>query len=640
MKYFRHSLIRKVASYVSAGLASAGLISIVLVSFAFLVISGCKPTKTVDTNSDLKKIGGNIQGVNKFPNGTFAITIDDGPTQGVTDVLVDKVKRHNAANPSRPIKLTFFVVGKRMSSYWQNFFRELTCDENFSIGNHTHTHNLKNLASHKIGTEIRDAHTRLEPLFPDSAVRFFRTPGGSNLSQAERQAANSAVSADYVGSIFWDVGGQNKVSGGSIVAAADWNCWSAGWSTTECLTGYLKESGRKGKGIVLFHDLNRKSADLIYQYAQKMLAKPETDFVLLDEIPSLKAMAADLTPRRCANSTGREVTSPTTPETPTNPVTFFPSSPCTEQLSGLCLTRDSCLDIGASYGNLSSWQTRFGPNTEKLFGNKSLQITSGFCPNDPANVRCCYDPGAVGSGSLSLTLDTSTDAPSVKLSETLQQRRVTESGIPTLENRQQSGLCGLSENDFRTREFFLFSTPKEVSSVCSAKTFTEQVTSGKLSHSAALETATQCFHEKYLLEPSGWGLEGQQSIVDFKLTKIGAIQNSQQAIPAGTTGTLTIAISKENGYIEDGFLSLFLPDPIANATVTSSDIPHSHATNFTFSTVDLDEAKKGAFSSYFAGIQVGAKFHDTCTMRWAGIARELSASSDAQMFYIMPAAKY
>ncbi len=59
------------------------------------------------------------------------LTFDDGPTPGVTDVILD-ILRENAA------KATFFVLGKNVQAHPKLFQRMM--DEGHQVGNHTHNH--------------------------------------------------------------------------------------------------------------------------------------------------------------------------------------------------------------------------------------------------------------------------------------------------------------------------------------------------------------------------------------------------------------------------------------------------------------------------------------------------------------------
>lgn len=62
---------------------------------------------------------------------TLYLTFDDGPTEGVTEPLLDLLKEHGA-------KATFFCVGKNIENHPELFDRIL--NEGHEVGNHTFSH--------------------------------------------------------------------------------------------------------------------------------------------------------------------------------------------------------------------------------------------------------------------------------------------------------------------------------------------------------------------------------------------------------------------------------------------------------------------------------------------------------------------
>lgn len=59
------------------------------------------------------------------------LTFDDGPTEAITEWVLDTLKAYNA-------KATFFCIGKNIQNHPTIFKRIVS--ENHSIGNHTHNH--------------------------------------------------------------------------------------------------------------------------------------------------------------------------------------------------------------------------------------------------------------------------------------------------------------------------------------------------------------------------------------------------------------------------------------------------------------------------------------------------------------------
>ncbi len=59
------------------------------------------------------------------------LTFDDGPTPGVTEWILEMLRRHNA-------KATFFVLGKNVERY-PDLYAKILADGH-SVGNHTYSH--------------------------------------------------------------------------------------------------------------------------------------------------------------------------------------------------------------------------------------------------------------------------------------------------------------------------------------------------------------------------------------------------------------------------------------------------------------------------------------------------------------------
>ena len=64
-------------------------------------------------------------------NSTVYLTFDDGPTEGVTPWVLDKLKEHSA-------RATFFCLGKKVEMHPDIYQRIL--DEGHAVGNHSYSH--------------------------------------------------------------------------------------------------------------------------------------------------------------------------------------------------------------------------------------------------------------------------------------------------------------------------------------------------------------------------------------------------------------------------------------------------------------------------------------------------------------------
>ena len=208
------------------------------------------------------------------------ITIDDGPTPGVTEDILDSLKKYN-------VKATFFAVGSRAQKYPEIMARIVR--EGHIVGNHTMTHpmigDIKGFGKkRKITREILGAHEFLEQYLGNNTRFYFRAPGASWQKRAADIVNKSDVGPNYYGPVLWDIGGSLDKSLFKVRRAADWGCWSKGWSVRTCFKGYVNETDEKKGGVVLFHDLKDKSAKLIERYLKEYSSRADYSFVTMDEV--------------------------------------------------------------------------------------------------------------------------------------------------------------------------------------------------------------------------------------------------------------------------------------------------------------------------------------------------------------------
>jgi hypothetical protein len=85
----------------------------------------------------------------------------------------------------------------------------------------------------------------------------------------------------YVGSIFWNVGGQLTDTTG-----ADWACWSNGVAVDDCAGRYMSEMSAKGRGIILMHDTHSKTIDMTKLIVEQLGA---SHFVGITSAPQIAA---------------------------------------------------------------------------------------------------------------------------------------------------------------------------------------------------------------------------------------------------------------------------------------------------------------------------------------------------------------
>jgi peptidoglycan/xylan/chitin deacetylase (PgdA/CDA1 family) len=225
---------------------------------------------------------------------TVALTFDDGPNQN-TPAVLDALK---AAN----VKATFFIVGKMARAYPDVLAR--IAAEGHLLANHSGTHPLlgskfvRNPAA--LIDQIRQVDNVIRPLMPIGAKFYFRAPYGSWRTPHAAVLNADPVLRNYVGPIYWDIGGDITMSSdGYILSAADWDCWHRHWDVDKCAKGYMREIRRKNGGVVLMHCIHHQSPELVTDVVTA-LVEEGYKFVRLDEVPEYKQYETPPTPAAVA----------------------------------------------------------------------------------------------------------------------------------------------------------------------------------------------------------------------------------------------------------------------------------------------------------------------------------------------------
>jgi peptidoglycan/xylan/chitin deacetylase (PgdA/CDA1 family) len=157
------------------------------------------------------------------PDGNrIALTFDDGPTPGVTEFILDELKR-------RKLQATFFMIGERIAAAPDLARRVLA--EGHEVGNHTFTHpKLTSLADQQVDAEIQKTQAIMAEALNHRAV-WFRPPYGA-LRQNQAgilQKAGLRVVLWNVDPGDWSQPGEAKIVGtilaetkpGSIIVCHD-----------------------------------------------------------------------------------------------------------------------------------------------------------------------------------------------------------------------------------------------------------------------------------------------------------------------------------------------------------------------------------------------------------------------------------
>lgn len=230
----------------------------------------------------------------------IALTIDDGPTN-VTPYVLDYLK-------SRNIKATFFLLGRQVEG--RDFsngavfsqYVERMIQEGHEIGNHTYSHMylLKNsLASGY--NEIAKTHEILKPFFERSSQKriYFRPPGGGWPKDMTPLMNENKELAKYVGPLYWSFGGSiypvdsmNRPSF-PLTDAGDAECWVRNLKVSTCASGYLAAAKRLKGGVMLMHDVDMRSFEMMKLVIDQLL-RDGYKFITLDEVQELNQYETEL----------------------------------------------------------------------------------------------------------------------------------------------------------------------------------------------------------------------------------------------------------------------------------------------------------------------------------------------------------
>lgn len=205
---------------------------------------------------------------------TVSLTFDDGP--GPRTAELSKFLK------AEGVRGTFFVQGNQVARY-PEVVKQLQQDGHL-VANHTYTHPRMTQATDPVD-EVRRSDELIKA-YVDKGHFLFRAPYG-DWNGRVANVLNAAGLTKYVGSVFWDIGGERiERADGTLAAAADWACWSYGDSVQSCLDGYVNETLDNNKGIILLHDVHSRTIDMTKLMVKK-LKDEGFEFIRTDEAPTV-----------------------------------------------------------------------------------------------------------------------------------------------------------------------------------------------------------------------------------------------------------------------------------------------------------------------------------------------------------------
>ncbi|MEN0040032.1 MAG: polysaccharide deacetylase family protein [Pseudomonadota bacterium] len=197
------------------------------------------------------------------------LTFDDGPIAGKTTRILNALKNHCA-------KATFFSVG-RMAKAYPRLTRRIV-REGHTLAHHTHAHNRMTAYGPKRRGQLIDRGIdTVERIAYGSAKKTPRVPFFRYPYLARSKATDKTLRA------------RGLISFGANIDARDWESVSA--STVH--NRVMKQLRRSGKGIVLLHDIQSRTAKMLPRLLNSLR---DEGYKLVHIIPGTGAPEPDTRP--------------------------------------------------------------------------------------------------------------------------------------------------------------------------------------------------------------------------------------------------------------------------------------------------------------------------------------------------------
>src|SRR5262245_15586857 len=163
------------------------------------------------------------------------LTFDDGPLPPYTDIILDTLA-------SQCVKATYFLVGQ-MAHAHPSIVRRIF-NEAHTIGTHSQNHPraFERLSMWRVEREVDDGINSVTTALGDAKALspFFRLPGFGRTDAIERFLENKQL-------VTWS-------------ADVDTDDWWRGSTPEAIVKRAMRRLNAKGRGIILLHDIHRKTA--------------------------------------------------------------------------------------------------------------------------------------------------------------------------------------------------------------------------------------------------------------------------------------------------------------------------------------------------------------------------------------------
>lgn len=186
--------------------------------------------------------------------GQVILTFDDGPEAKSTPIVLKALRQAGA-------KATFFMLGSQVEK--NPTLTQFIAEEGHAIGNHSYSHpymgDLKACRSASCRSRWVNPETAMEQIRKTQQIifdtvgmadPFFRFPYGAQVPVL-RQFLKDNQMAEF----FWNVD------------SLDWNM---SYSNAQVMEMTMNQLHQRGKGIVLFHDIHRRTAEILPEFLKQI----------------------------------------------------------------------------------------------------------------------------------------------------------------------------------------------------------------------------------------------------------------------------------------------------------------------------------------------------------------------------------